>query len=299
MGRFSLGTINTYVTFEYYYKTQNQHVDEGLKSSLGGAALAAMLPFMGQAANKKPINVSTNLIKAPITATSNNKQQIKKQKVEPLPKEQALSPTNVVLATLTGEARGEGVEGMKAVLNVLNNRLKAAKVNDLNKLKDVALQNMQFSIWNKLSDVEKAQFVNQMRKTPQWNIANKLLIQLKAGELEDNTNGATFYFNPNIVRPNWSKKFIQTTTIGNHDFYNHGKVNVSPFLPKSRKLNEEIDTPNNGFVTRPIGGPNLVNFSPNFKSAPGIYLKSDQIHTPTIQAMRMRSIRTLKKRKKK
>lgn len=299
MGRFSLGNINTYVTFEQYYQIQNQQVEEGLKSSLGGAALAAMLPFMGQAATKKPINVSTNLIKAPITATATNKQQVKKQKLEPLPKEQALSPTNIVLATLTGEARGEGVEGMKAVLNVLNNRLKFAKVSDLNKLKDVALQDMQFSIWNNLNDEEKAQFVNQMRKTPQWNVANSLLTDLKTGKLEDNTNGATFYFNPDKARPNWSKKFKLTTTIGNHDFYNHGKVNVSPFLPKNRKINEEIDTPNNGFVTRPIGGPNLVNFSPNFKPAPGIYLQSDQIHTPTIQATRIRAIRSLKKRKKK
>jgi hypothetical protein len=112
---------------------------------------------------------------------------------------------------------------------------------------------------------------------------------------------ATFYFNPNKVKPDWSDTFTRTNTIGNHVFYNHGDTNVSPFLPKKKKrrLNlEEIDTPNNGFVSRPIGGPNLVNFSPNFKPAPGIYLKSDQIHTPTIQSTRIRAIRALRRLKK-
>ena len=65
----------------------------------------------------------------------------------------------------------------------------------------------------------------------------------------------------------------------------------------SQQVTEEIDTPNNGFLSRTIGGPNLVNFSPNFKSAPGIYWQSDQIHTPTIQATRIKAIRALKKRK--
>ena len=190
------------------------------------------------------------------------------------------------------------------MLNVLHNRLKAEKVEDLNKLKDVALQYKQFSIWNGLNDDEKVVFVNKMRQTPQWAIATKLLQDLKTGKLKDNTGGATFYFNPNKVKPDWSKSFTRTNIIGNHEFYNHGDTNVSPFLPKKstkkkRRLNlEEIDTPNNGFVSRPIGGPNLVNFSPNFKSAPGIYLKSDQIHTPTIQSTRIRAIRALKKRKK-
>lgn len=65
---------------------------------------------------------------------------------------------------------------------------------------------------------------------------------------------------------------------------------------KKKKVNEEIDTPNNGFLSRPIGGPNLVNFSPNFKAAPGgIYLGSDQIHTPTVQLTKIKALKASRK----
>ena len=70
-------------------------------------------------------------------------------------------------------------------------------------------------------------------------------------------------------------------------FYDYGNT---------QKVTEEIDTPNNGFLSRPIGGPNLVNFSPNFKNAPGgIYLGSDQIHTPTVQLTKIKAIKASRK----
>lgn len=270
------------MNFQEYYYT-HQQTDEGIKSSLAAAGLAAMLPFTGMA--DKVSQKSKPAITAPVLA--------------PLSVQEALAPINIVAATLTGEARGEGEKGMQAVLNVLMNRLKYAKETDLNKLKDVSLAKKQFSIWNKLTtDEDKAAFVNRMRKTPQWATAIKLIENAKNGKLPDITGNATFY-HTNKIEPDWSDTFVKTNTIGNHIFYNHGKNFVSPFIPGKKNIkqgkksvNEEIDTPNNGFVTRPVGGPNLVNFSPNFKDSPGgIYLGSDQIHTPTLQKTVIKQLR--------
>lgn len=283
---FSLN-INIFVNFHDYFYT-HQQTDEGLKSSLAAAGLAAMLPFAGLAGDKVP---------------EKQKPAITVPVLKPLSVQEALLPENIVAATLTGEARGEGEKGMQAVLNVLMNRLKYAKETDLNKLKDVSLARKQFSIWNdKKTDEQKAAFVNKMRKTPQWATAIKLIDNAKNGKLPDITGNATFY-HTNKVDPDWSDTFVKTNIIGNHIFYNHGKEFVSPFIPKKvlkkKPLKEEIDTPNNGFLQRPVGGPNLVNFSPNFKDAPGgIYLGSDQIHTPTIQAARLRNLYKKKLRKK-
>ena len=273
------------MNFQEFYYT-HQQTDEGLKSTLAAAGLAAMLPFTGMGADK-----SDTKQKPAITAPV----------LKPLSVEEALKPVNIVAATITGEARGEGEKGMQAVLNVLMNRLKYANESDINKLKDVALAKNQFSIWNKLkTDEQKAAFVNKMRKTPQWATAIKLIENAKNGKLPDITGNATFY-HTNKIEPNWGNIFSKTNVIGNHIFYNHGRNNVSSFIPgrkNKKQVNEEIDTPNNGFVSRPVGGPNLVNFSPNFKDAPGgIYLGSDQIHTPTIQAARLRNLYKKKKMK--
>lgn len=284
---FSSLYINIYVNFQEYYYT-HQQTDEGLKSSLAAAGLAAMLPFAGLAGDKAPVKQKP-AITVPV--------------LKPLSVQEALLPDNIIAATLTGEARGEGEKGMQAVLNVLQNRLKYAKETNFDKIKDIALQKRQFEIWtSRKTDEQKAEFVNKMRKTPQWATAIKLVERARQGKLEDLTNNATFY-HTNKMEPNWADSFTKTNIIGNHIFYNHGKEFVTPFLPKKvikkKPLKEEIDTPNNGFLQRPVGGPNLVNFSPNFKDAPGgIYLGSDQIHTPTIQAARLKMLYDKKKKKR-
>ena len=43
------------------------------------------------------------------------------------------------------------------------------------------------------------------------------------GELEDITNGAKFYYNPEVVeRPKYLEKMDRKTVIGRHHFYNRG-----------------------------------------------------------------------------
>ena len=137
----------------------------------------------------------------------------------------------IVVATLWGEARGEGEVGMQAVLNVIMNRSN----NNFDKAKDVVLRPKQFSMWNKVQDPLKASL--NLAKT-KWNdksyqIALKLVDKALKNELKDITNKSTFYFNPKIVKPSWSKKLVKTKTIGNHEFYavpskiNKNKINKS------------------------------------------------------------------------
>lgn len=260
------------MTFEQYYLQT-----EGIKNKLATAGLAALLPFQSLATNAPP--------RRPRPPTTQQQQQ-------PLTAEEANTTDNILAATLTGEARGEGADGMRAVLNVLLNRLRYTN-GDFNDLRAIALAPYQFSIWNGRNQESRTQFVNRMRGTPQWATAVQLVQQARRGAVQDNTGGATFY-HTSAVNPTWRNDFRQTATIGNHIFYTHEGSNASSFIPGRRNLPrmrvaEAIDTPNNGFVDRPIGGPNLVNFSPNFKPPVGLYRGSDQIGVPTLTSMKMRA----------
>lgn len=141
---------------------------------------------------------------------------------------QAPKPTNivdqatltnayVVVATLWGEARGEGETGMQAVLNVIMNRAKG----DINKAGKLCLSPKQFSMWNKIDN--PIDYALQLRSKSgddrQYKIALILVNKAMKKQLKDITGGATFYFNPKKANPSWAKKMIKTTRIGNHDFY--------------------------------------------------------------------------------
>jgi putative nucleotidyltransferase with HDIG domain len=132
-----------------------------------------------------------------------------------------LNVTNayIVAATLWGEARGEGTNGMQAVLNVIMNRANG----NFDKTYKVVLVPKQFSMWNSVTNpTETALNVardNFNTRDKQWMQAVKLVDLAAKGKLPDITGGAIFYFNPHKVIPSWAKKLIKTVTIGNHDFY--------------------------------------------------------------------------------
>jgi 8-oxo-dGTP pyrophosphatase MutT (NUDIX family) len=138
---------------------------------------------------------------------------------------QELTNAYVVVATLWGEARGEGEQGMQAVLNVIMKRAK----NDINKAKDVVLKPKQFSMWNSVKDPVKAslKLAKEERGDKQFQTAVKLVDLAMKNKLPDITNGAAFYFNPKIANPSWAKKLVKTKRIGNHDFYK---------IPSKKKL---------------------------------------------------------------
>ena len=123
----------------------------------------------------------------------------------------------VVATTLWGEARGEGTNGMQAVMNVIMNRAKG----NFDKTHKVVLMPKQFSMWNSVTNPAQTALdvAAEHRKEASWQEAVRLVDLAAKGKLPDITGGAMFYFNPHKVTPSWASKLTKTVTIGNHDFY--------------------------------------------------------------------------------
>ena len=140
--------------------------------------------------------------------------------IKPIEKDNLTKDDLIVAATIWGEARGEGSEGMKAVANVIRNRADSLKKSP----KDVVLQKKQFSIWN---DTTTDNFLNKINKSilknpkdgSAWETAQNLVKNYIKKKGTDNTKGAEFYHTTSI-KPSWDySKLKYTTTIGNHKFY--------------------------------------------------------------------------------
>jgi polyphosphate kinase 2 len=140
--------------------------------------------------------------------------------IKPIEKDNLTKDDLIVAATIWGEARGEGSEGMKAVANVIRNRADSLKKSP----KDVVLQKKQFSIWN---DTTTDNFLNKINKSilknpkdgSSWETAQNLVKNYIKKKGTDNTKGAEFYHTTSI-KPSWDySKLKYTTTIGNHKFY--------------------------------------------------------------------------------
>jgi 5'(3')-deoxyribonucleotidase len=168
--------------------------------------------------------IGTTLL-APQSATASTH---KHQKTQPEKIAQIANITHndeVVAATLIGEAGGEGESGMQAIMNVIMNRTKQ----NYDNAAKACLMPYQFSMWNRHQS-DTGSVIQKAKKHPKWNKALELVDKAKKGQLSDITNGADFYFPPKVVTPKWAKKFEKVATVGNHDFYKHGKVNVSRFF---------------------------------------------------------------------
>lgn len=137
----------------------------------------------------------------------------------------------VVAATLWGEARGEGEQGIQAVLNVIMNRAK----DNFGKARDVVLMPHQFEVWQKVSDPEafSLNLARQNRDDRTYQKIIRLVDRAASGKLPDITGGALFYFNPKNASPSWAKKMQKTATIGHHEFYKP--------LQTKKKMKENID----------------------------------------------------------
>lgn len=134
----------------------------------------------------------------------------------------ATNPVNItkvyiVVATVWGEARGEGEQGMQAVMNVIMNRAKGR----FDQTDKIVLKPKQFSFWNGKSSPEKfaLELAKKHRDEKSFQTAVKIVDSAMKGNLTDITGGASYYFNPKLAQPTWAKKLTKTKTIGNHDFY--------------------------------------------------------------------------------
>lgn len=128
---------------------------------------------------------------------------------------------DILVKTVLGEARGEGVQGMESVAQVIRNRANSDKYPS--DPMEVALQPNQFSTWNRGEGGNNPQ---QFKPGTQlYETAKQAIERVFSGETVDPTNGALFYHTPQ-VNPGWSKSVNKygTTQIGNHIFYNGNPV---------------------------------------------------------------------------
>lgn len=125
-------------------------------------------------------------------------------------------------ATIFHEARGESLQGQKAVANVVINRSLQSGKSICHEVK----RKHQFS-WYKPHKEDKLFNIGYDNFEKYSKIAIEVLFE------NDNTYGSQFFHNPS-VKPYWIDKMKKTITYGNHIFYR---------LPKQKQytINDKLE----------------------------------------------------------
>jgi len=141
-----------------------------------------------------------------------------------IPKDQE----NKVIATVMAEALGEDKNGLQAVLNVVSNRIGTPDLigGTRKNAFDVVSEHRQFSafsvnnkIYTRIRDYlggADIKLTDQEKK--KLELVKELYQYVATNDLNDVTNGATHYYNPDKVTPYWADKLQDTVRIGNHIF---------------------------------------------------------------------------------
>lgn len=126
----------------------------------------------------------------------------------------------LLAATVWGEARSEGEDGMRAVAHVMVNRVGDRFGEDI---ATVILSPKQFSVWNR-SDPNR-RIVQNLARNPasiatdtEWAVADRVAREVLSGQSVDPTGGALFYHTRG-VRPRWARVGQGRQVIGQHIFY--------------------------------------------------------------------------------
>lgn len=140
-----------------------------------------------------------------------------------------LSPIEILTLTLIGEARGEPIEGMVAVGNVIRNRLRH-EPGRYKSYSDVCLARLQFSCWNE-DDPNRVlllsigeQLLSQKTLTePSHRQCYWTAKGIDQAMINDNTHGSLNYLTSSLFfsdkRPKWAKSIISYYTFGNQVFF--------------------------------------------------------------------------------
>lgn len=130
------------------------------------------------------------------------------------------TPVDIAARTAWGEARGEGAQGMQAVLNVVHNRV--AKPGWWGRdVISVCRAPSQFSCW-RTQDPNRTKLLTVTAENPQFHEALLLAFQMELGQLPDLTDGADHYFDCRTPPPFWARGRFYRKTIGHHAFYRVG-----------------------------------------------------------------------------
>lgn len=134
------------------------------------------------------------------------------------------APEMTAARTAWGEARGEGADGMQAILNVIGNRVKVPCWWGAD-IAGVCRAPEQFSCWDE-TDPNRERLLSVTLSDPQFREAVTLAHRLTAGLLVDLTGGADHYYDWRGPRPFWAEPRFFTTRIGHHDFYRTGPYSI-------------------------------------------------------------------------
>jgi N-acetylmuramoyl-L-alanine amidase len=126
---------------------------------------------------------------------------------------------NAKARTAWGEARGLGEDGMRAVMCVITNRVKAQKWWGLTPY-EVCHKPYQFSCWLP-DDPNLPKLLSVTEDDLQFAIACQLAEDSDQWNWVDITNGATSYYSTTIPTPSWAIGKSPCYTIGNMLFYNN------------------------------------------------------------------------------
>lgn len=123
----------------------------------------------------------------------------------------------VMAKTLYGEARGEGLEGLIAVAHVILNRY-VIQYKFKKSIKEICQLPKQFSCWN-YNDPHRFIFQDLTLRDDDYRRCYGVACLVIYGDFPDPTGGATLYYNPSIVTPNWNwAKTEETVVIKHHRF---------------------------------------------------------------------------------
>jgi spore germination cell wall hydrolase CwlJ-like protein len=120
--------------------------------------------------------------------------------------------------TAWGEARGEGVAGLSAVLQVMRNRQRLHRTWQGKSIQAICQAKWQFSCWN-ATDPNRAKVEAVGMEDATFRLALQLAIPILVDLAADPTHGATHYYAIQSPRPRWAIGKVPSATIGHHVFF--------------------------------------------------------------------------------
>jgi len=131
-------------------------------------------------------------------------------------------PDDILLARLIfGEARGCSRLEKQAVAYTVINRANDNKKWNGTTIKEAALKPWQYSCFNK-NDPNRKKLMNPDYNKQEFEDCLEVAREVISGKVKDPTNGATHYFNPNVVKPSWARKLKKIGNLNGrtiHEFY--------------------------------------------------------------------------------
>jgi len=117
--------------------------------------------------------------------------------------------TKCIATAIYHEARGEPILGQVAVAYVIRNRRYSERYP--NSFCGVVYQPYQFT------DIKKAR---PDYNSKAWKVASEIAAYSQIGLIDDQTEGATMYYNPAKASPRWNfSKLSLVGTLNNHTFF--------------------------------------------------------------------------------